>query len=171
MRLIPVGLGAAAALQIVAAAAAYPVLTLAVSLAGSLIRSATSHDQGALTIFFVAGLPMAFGSLLMAGVFVAVPLGVCVAGAVVVGRLGRRRGAHASVSHLLAFGSAVVLINVVVLIAGVLLWPVWWYSEKLATLIPLWPLMVGFALNAVLDSVVTAVVLRSQLRARREAAC
>ncbi len=64
-----------------------------------------------------------------------------------------------------------VLINVVVLIAGVLLWPVWWYSEKLATLIPLWPLMVGFALNAVLDSVVTAVVLRSQLRARREAAC
>ena len=81
------------------------------------------------------------------------------------------RGAHASVSHLLAFGSAVVLINVVVLIAGVLLWPVWWYSEKLATLIPLWPLMVGFALNAVLDSVVTAVVLRSQLRARREAAC
>ena len=171
MRLIPVGLGVVAALQIVAAAAAYPVLTLAVSLAGSLIRSATSHDQGALTIFFVAGLPMAFGSLLMAGVFVAVPLGVCVAGASVVGRLGRRRGARASVSHLLAFGSAVVLINVVVLIAGVLLWPVWWYSEKLATLIPLWPLMVGFALNAVFDSVVTAVILRSQLRARGGAAC
>ena len=69
MRLIPIGLGVVAALQIVAAAAAYPVLTLAVSLAGSLIRAATSHDQGALTIFFVAGLPMAFGSLLMTGVF------------------------------------------------------------------------------------------------------
>jgi hypothetical protein len=53
----------------------------------------------------------------------------------------------------------------------VLLWPVWWYSEKLATLIPLWPLMVGFALNAVLDGVVTAVMLRAQLRTRRGAAC
>ena len=171
MRLIPIGLGVVAALQIVAAAAAYPVLTLAVSLAGSLIRAATSHDQGALTIFFVAGLPMAFGSLLMTGVFLAVPLGVCVAGAFVVGRLGRRRGAHAPAGQLFAFGSVMVLINVVVLIAGVLLWPVWWYSEKLATLIPLWPLMVGFALNAVLDGVVTAVIVRAQLRARREAAC
>jgi hypothetical protein len=37
VRLIPIGLGVVAALQIVAAAAAYPVLTLAVSLAGSLI--------------------------------------------------------------------------------------------------------------------------------------
>jgi hypothetical protein len=170
VRLIPVGLGVVAALQIVAAAAAYPVLTLAISLAGSLIRSATSHEQGALTIFFVAGLPMAFGSLLMAGVFVAVPLGVCVAGAFVLGWLGRRRAAHAAVGQLLAFGSAVVLINVVVLIAGVLLRPVWWYSEKLAGLIPLWPLMVGFALNAVLDSLVAAAMLRSRLRARREVA-
>jgi hypothetical protein len=171
VRLIPIGLGVVAALQIVAAAAAYPVLTLAVSLAGSLIRNATSHDQGALTIFFVAGLPMAFGSLLMTGVFLAVPLGVCVTGAFVVGRLGRRRGARAPAGQLFAFGSVMVLINVVVLIAGVLLWPVWWYSEKLATLIPLWPLMVGFALNAVLDGVVTAVMLRAQLRTRRAAAC
>jgi hypothetical protein len=106
----------------------------------------------------------------MAGVFVAVPLGVCVAGAFVLGWLGRRSAARAAVGQLLAFGSGVVLINVVVLIAGVLLRPVWWYSEKLATLIPLWPLMIGFALNAVLDSVVTAAMLRSRLRARREAA-
>ena len=166
MRVIPVGLGVVAALQTVAAAAAYPVLTLAVGLAGSLVRSATSHDQGALTVFFIAGLPMAFGSLLMAGVFVAVPLGVCIGGAFVVGRLGHRHGATASVAQLLAFGSAVVLINVVGLIAGVLLWPVWWYSEKLTTLVPLWPLLVGFAMNAALDAAVTAVMLRAQLRAR-----
>ena len=166
MRLIPVGLGVVAALQTVAAAAAYPVLTLAVSLAGSLIRSGTSGDPGALTIFFIMGLPMGFGSLLMAAVFVAVPLGVCVTGAFLVGRLGRRRGATVSVGQLLVFGSALVLINVVVLIVGVLIWPVWWYSEKLASLIPLWPLMVAFALNAMLDAVLTAVVLRAQLRAR-----
>lgn len=166
MRLIPVGLGVVAALQTVAAAAAYPVLTLAVSLGGSLIRSATSGERGALTIFFIAGLPMAFGSLLMAGVFVAVPLGVCVAGAFVLGRLGRRRGATVSVGQLLAFGAAMVLMNVVALIVGVVLWPVWWYSEKLATLTPLWPLMVAFALNAVLDATVTAVMLRAQLRDR-----
>lgn len=166
VRLIPVGLWVVGALQTVAAAAAYPLLTLAVALAGSLITAATSGDQGALTIFFVAGVPMALGSLLMAGVFVAVPLGVCVAGAFFVGRLGRRRGATAPLSQLLAFGSAVVLVNVVVQVAGVLRWPVWWYSEKLAALIPLWPLMIGFALNAVLDAAVAAVMLRAQLRAR-----
>jgi hypothetical protein len=161
------GLGVVAALQTVAAAAAYPVLTLAVSLGGSLIRSATSGDRGALTIFFIAGLPMAFGSLLMAGVFVAVPLGVCVAGAFVLGRLGRRRGAATvSVGQLLAFGATMVLMNVVALIVGVVLWPVWWYSEKLATLTPLWPLMVAFALNAVLDAAVAALMLRAQLRDR-----
>jgi len=157
------------ALQVIAAAAAYPVLTLAIGLASSFLRTATSPEAGARTVLFLAGLPMAFGVLITAGVFVAVPLGVCIAGAIIVGRLGRRRGGDVTVSQLLSFGSAVVLIDVVAMVAGVMLRPMWWYSEKLATLMPLWPLLVGFALNGVVDSVVTAVILRAQLRPRRAA--
>jgi hypothetical protein len=166
VRLIPVGLGVIAALQAVAATAAYPVLTLAVSLAASLLGNMVSPDAGARTVFFLFGLPMAFGVLLMAAVFMAVPLGVCVAGAIVVGRLGRRRDATASVVQLLKFGAALVIINVAVLLAGVLLWPVWFYSEKLATLISLRPLVLSFALNAALDAALVGTVLRSQLRTR-----
>ena len=166
MRLVPVGLGVVTGLQVVAAAAAYPVLTLGVGLAVSAYGAFISPDQGARTIFFLAGLPMAFGALLMAAVFAAVPLGICVSGAIVMGRLGRRRGAKASVLQLLKFGAALVVINVAVLFAGILIWPVWFYSEKLATLIPLWPLDLAFALNAVLDAVVVGIVLRSQLRRR-----
>ena len=166
MRLIPVGLGVIAALQAVAAITAYPVLTLAVSLAASLLGNMVSPDTGARTIFFLFGLPTAFGVLLFAAVFMAVPLGVCVAGAIVVGRLGRRRGATASVVQLLKFGAAVLIINLAVLLAGVLLWPVWFYSEKLATLISLRPLVISFALNAVLDAAVAGTVLRSLLKGR-----
>ena len=160
------GLGVIAALQAVAATAAYPVLTLAVSLAASLLGNMVSPDTGARTIFFLFGLPTAFGVLLLAAVFMAVPLGVCVAGAIVVGRLGRRRGATASVVQLLKFGAAVLIINLAVLLAGVLLWPVWFYSEKLATLISLRPLVISFALNAVLDAAVAGTVLRSLLKGR-----
>ena len=166
MRLIPVGLGVIAALQAVAATTAYPVLTLAVSLAASVLGNMLSSDTGARTVFFLFGLPMAFGVLLMAAVFMAVPLGVCVAGAIVVGRLGRRRRATASVGLLLKFSAAVVIINVAVLFAGVTFWPVWFYSEKLATLIALRPLVLAFALNAALDAAVVGIVLRSQLRRR-----
>jgi len=163
---IPVGLGVIAALQTVAATIAYPVLTLAVSLAASVLGNMVSPDAGARTVFYLFGLPTVFGVLILAAVFVAVPLGVCVAGSIVVGRLGRRRGATASVVQLLKFGAAVVIINVVVLFAGVLFWPVWFYSEKLATLISLRPLVLAFALNAVLDVALAGTVLRSQLRAR-----
>ena len=166
MRLVPVGLGVVTGLQVVAAAAAYPVLTLGVGLAVSVYGTFISPDQGARTIFFLAGLPMAFGALLMAAVFMAVPLGVCVSGAIIVGRLGRGRGAKAPVLQLLKFGAALVVINVAALFAGTLFWPVWFYSEKLATLIPLWPLDLAFALNAVLDAAVVGIVLRSQLRPR-----
>ena len=167
--MIRAGLVVIAALQVIAAAAAYPVLTLAIGLASSFLRTATSPEAGARTVLFLAGLPMAFGVLITAGVFVAVPLGVCIAGAIIVGRLGRRRGGEVTVSQLLSFASALVLIDVVVMVAGVVLRPMWWYSEKLATLMPLWPLLVGFALNGVVDSVVAAVILRAQLRPRREA--
>ena len=166
MRLILVGLGVVTGLQVVAAAAAYPVLTLGVGLAVSAHGTLVSPDQGARTIFFFSGLPMAFGALLMAAVFVAVPLGVCVSGAFVVGRLGRRRCAKASIRQLLKFGAALVVINVAVLLGGILIWPVWFYSGKLATLIPLWPLDLTFALNAVLDAALAGIVLRSQLRRR-----
>jgi len=161
-----VGLGVIAALQAVAAIAAYPVLTLAVSLAASLLGNMVSPDTGARTIFYLFGLPTAVGVLILAAVFIAVPLGVCVAGAIVVGRLGRRRGAAASVVQLLKFGAAVVIINVAVLLTGVLIWPVWFYSEKLATLISLRPLVLSFALNALLDTALVGVTLRSQLRTR-----
>ena len=166
MRLIPVGLGVIAALQAIAAIGAYPVLTLAVSLAASLLGNMVSPDTGARTIFYLFGLPTAFGVLLLAAVFMALPLGMCVGGAIVVGRLGRLRGATASAFQLLKFGVAVVSINVAVLLAGTLLWPVWFYSEKLATLISLRPLVLAFALNAVLDAAVAAITLRSQLRTR-----
>ena len=165
MRLIPTGLGVVAVLQAVAAAAAYPILTLAIGLVASLVRTATSQDSSRAVLIFAA-LPMAFGVLVTAGVFVAVPLGVCVAGALALGRLGQRRGAQVSAGQLLKFGAAVVLINVMLMVAGVLLWPVWWYSEKLAGLSPLWPLLVGFALNALLDAAVAAMLLRSRLKLR-----
>jgi hypothetical protein len=166
VRLIPVGLGVIAALQAVAATAAYPVLTLATSLAASVLSNMVSPDTGARTIFYLFGLPTAFGVLILAAVFMAVPLGVCVAGAIVVGRLGRRRGATASILQLLKFGTVVVIINVAILLAGALLWPVWFYSEKLATLISLRPLVLAFALNAFLDAALAGTVLRSHLRRR-----
>jgi len=166
MRLVAVGLGVIAALQAVAATAAYPVLTLAISLAASVLGNMVSPDAGARTVFYLFGLPTAFGVLILAAVFMAVPLGVCVAGAIVVGRLGRRRGATASMLQLLKFGTAVVIINVAMLLAGVLFWPVWFYSEKLATLISLRPLVLAFALNAVLDAALAGTVLRSHLRQR-----
>jgi len=166
VRLIPVGLGVIAALQTVAATATYPVLTLAVSLAASLLGNMVSTDSGARTVFYLFGLPTAFGVLVLAAVFIAVPLGVCVAGAIVVGRLGRRRGATASVVQVLKFGAAVIIINVAALFAGVLFWPVWFYSEKLATLISLRPLVLSFALNALLDAALVGIILRSRLRTR-----
>src|SRR5262245_65955531 len=105
---------------------------------------------------------MAFGVIVTAGVFVAVPLGVSVAGALVLGRLARRRGADVLAGQLLKFGAAVVLINVVVMIVGVVLWPIWWYREKLAGLTPLWQLLVGFALNAAHAAGVEADVTPSE---------
>ena len=166
MRLIPVGLGVIAALQTVAATATYPVLTLAVSLAASVLGNMVSRDSGARTTFYLFGLPTAFGVLVLAAVFIAVPLGVCAAGAIVVGRLGRRRGATASVVQVLKFGAAVIIINVAVLLVGAVFWPVWFYSEKLATLISLRPLVLSFALNALLDAALVGIILRSRLRTR-----
>ena len=166
MRLIAVGLGVVSGLQVVAAAAAYPILTLGVGLAVSVYGTLVSPDQGARTIFFLAGLPMAFGALLMTAVFAVVPLSVCVMGAVILGRPGRRRCAEAPVVQLLAFGAVLVALNMVALTAGILIWPRWWYSEKLATLMPLWPLTACFALNALLDAALVGITLRSQLRTR-----
>jgi hypothetical protein len=166
VRLITVGLGVVSGLQVVAAAAAYPILTLGVGLAVSVYGSLVSSEPGARTVFFLAGLPMAFGALLMGAVFAIVPLAVSVLSAVVLGRLGRRRCAEAAVSQILAFGAVLVAVNMVALTAGILFWPRWWYSEKLATLMPLWPLTACFALNALLDAVLVGIVLRSQLRAR-----
>lgn len=166
MRLIPAGLGIIAALQTVAAVTAYPILTLAVSLAASILGNMASPDPGARTILFLAGLPTAFGVLLLAGIFIVVPLVVCVAGAAVVGWLGRRRRAAVSMAQMLKFGTAVVIMNVAALFIGVLISPVWFYSQKLSTLIPLWPLVLSFTLNAALDAALTGITLRSQLRAR-----
>src|SRR5262245_62278915 len=114
-----------AALQVIAAAAAYPVLTLAIGLASSFLRTATSHEAGARTVLFFAGLPMAFGGLITAAVFVAVPLGVCIAGAIIVGKLGRRRGGEVTGGKLLSFGSARVAIDVLARVAGGAFTPMW----------------------------------------------
>jgi hypothetical protein len=166
VRLIQIGLGVVTGLQVVTAAAAYPILTLGVGLAVSVHGTLVNPDPGARTIFFLAGLPMAFGALLMAAVFAAVPLGVCLSGAFIVGRLGRRRGGKASMRQLLKFGAALVVINVAVLRVGILVWPDWFFSERLATLIPIWSPDLAFALNALLDAAVVGIVLRSQLRKR-----
>jgi hypothetical protein len=166
VRLIPAGLAVTAMLQTLAAAAAYPLLTLAIGLVASFIWTATGPEAGVPAVLVLAGVPMALGVVIAAGVFVAMPLGFSVIGALVVGRLGRKRGAKASAGQLLAFGATTVLANVVVMVTGVLLWPVWWYSEKLAALMPLWPLLIGFALNAVLDCVVAALTLRARLKPR-----
>ena len=166
MRLIAVGLGVVSGLQVVAAAAAYPILTLGVGLAVSLYGTLVNPDQSARTVFFITGLPMAFGALLMGAVFAVIPLAVSVLSAVVLGRLGRRRCAEAPVGQLLAFGAVLVALNMVALTVGILIWPRWWYSEKLATLMPLWPLTGCFALNALLDAALVGITLRSQLRAR-----
>jgi len=167
VRLIPAGLGIIAALQTVAAIVAYPVLTLAVSLAASILGNLASPDPAARTILFLAGLPTAFGVLLLAAVFIVVPLVVCVASAFVVGWLGRRRRATVSVAQLLKLGAAMIAMNAAALFAGVLIWPVWFYSEKLSTLIPLWPLVLSFTLNAALDAALIGITLRSQLRPAR----
>ena len=167
MRLIPAALGIIAALQTVAAVVAYPVLTLAVSLAASILGNMASPDPGARTILFLAGLPTAFGVLLLAAVFIVVPLVASVASAFVVGWLGRRRRATVSGAQLLKLGTAMVAMNVAALLVGVLIWPVWFYSEKLSTLIPLWPLVLSFALNAALDAALIGITLRSQLRPAR----
>jgi len=166
VRLIAVGLGVVSGLQVVAAAAAYPILTLGVGLAVSLYGTLVNPDQSARTVFFITGLPMAFGALLMGAVFAVIPLAVSVLSAVVLGRLGRRRCAEAPVGQLLAFGAVLVALNMVALTVGILIWPRWWYSEKLATLMPLWPLTACFALNALLDAALVGITLRSQLRAR-----
>jgi hypothetical protein len=166
VRLIAVGLGVVSGLQVVAAAAAYPILTLSVGLAVSLYGTLVNPDQSARTVFFIAGLPMAFGALLMGAVFTVIPLAVSVLSAVVLGRLGRRRCAEAPVGQLLAFGAVLVALNMVALTVGILIWPRWWYSEKLATLMPLWPLTACFALNALLDAALVGITLRSQLRTR-----
>jgi len=155
-----------AALQAVTATAAYPALTLAISLAASVLDNMLSPDAAARTAFFLFGLPTVLGALLLAAIFMAVPLGTCVAGAMVLRRLGRRRGASATVFQLVKFGAAVVMVNVAVLLIGVLFWPLWFYSEKLATLIPLWPLVLAFALNAILDATVVGITLRSRLTKR-----
>ena len=165
MRLIPVGLGVVTGLQVVAAAAAYPILTLGVGLAVSAYGTLVSPDRDARTVFFLAGVPMAFGALMMAAVFAAVPLGVCLAGAIVVGKAGCRRGAKTPVLLLVKFGAALVVINLLTLFIGTLFWPVWFYSEKLASLTPLWPLALCLALNALLDSALASIVLRSHLKA------
>jgi hypothetical protein len=165
--LIPVGLGVVTGLQVIAAAAAYPILTLGVGLAVTLYGSLVSPDPGARTVFFLAGLPMAFGALLMGAVFAVVPLSVSVMSAVVLGRLGRRRCAEAPMGQLLAFSVVLVAVNMVALTVGILFWPRWWYSEKLATLMPLWPLTACFALNALLDAALVGITLRSQLRTQQ----
>lgn len=149
MRLIPVGLGVVTGLQVVAAAAAYPILTLGVGLAVSVYGMLVSPDPSARTVLFFAGLPSAFGALMMAAVFAAIPLGVCVAGSIVVGRLGCRRSAKAPVLLLLKFGTTLVVINVLALFVGTLFWP----------------LALCFALNASLDAALVAIVLRSQIKA------
>ena len=155
-----------AALQAVTATATYPALTLAISLAANVLDNMLSPDAAARTAFLLFGLPTVLGALLLAAMFMAVPLGVGVAGAMVLRPLGRGSGAVPSVFQLVKFGATVVIANVAVLLIGVLFWPLWFYSEKLATLIPLWPLVLAVALNAILDATMVGITLRSRLTKR-----
>lgn len=164
MRLVPVGLGVAAAIQALAAATLYPALALAVIGTADLVRTILrSEGWQALAL---GGPLLAAAILLLAGTFLVGPLALCVAGTVIVGRLARRRGAEVTGPQLLKFGVTLVAVNVALALVGAWLWPWWWYTEKMATRAPLWLLVVLFGANAAIDAGAAAAIVRARLRRR-----
>jgi hypothetical protein len=166
MRLVPVGLSVVATIQVIAAATLYPALTLAVIGTTDLVHTIVRSEGGAWQALALGGLLLAAAILLLAGTFLVGPLALCVASTVIVGRLARRRGAKITGPQLLKFGLTLVAANVALALVGAWLWPWWWYTEKMATRVPLWLLILLFGANAAIDAAAAAGMARSRLRRR-----
>jgi hypothetical protein len=163
---VRVTLGVVAAAQLLAAAALYPALSLAVIGTADLVGTIVNNDGGVWLALVTGGLFLVAAILLLIGIFLAAPLGLCVGGAALVARLARRREAEITGSQVLKFGVALVAVNVALALVGAWLWPWWWYTEKMAARAPLWLLVLLFGANAVIDAGAAAALVRSRLRRR-----
>jgi len=164
--MVPLGLGVVAAAQLLAAAALYPALTLAVIGTADLVGTIVKNEGGVWLALVTGGVLLVAAILLLLGIFLVAPLGLCVGGAALVARLARRRGAEITGAQVLKFGVALVAVNVALALVGAWLWPWWWYTEKMATRAPLWLLVLLFGANAVIDAGAAAALVRSRLRRR-----
>ena len=166
MRLVSVGLGVVAAIQVITAAILYPALALAVIGTADLVHAIVRSEGGVWQALALGGPLLVAAILLLAGTFLVGPLALCVAGTVIVGGLARRRGAEVTGPQLLKFGVTLVVVNVALALVGAWLWPWWWYTEKMAERAPLWLLVLLFGANAAIDAAAAAAIVRAQLRRR-----
>jgi len=164
--MVPLGLGVVAAVQLLAAAALYPALTLAVIGTADLVGTIVKNEGGVWLALVTGGVLLVAAILLLLGIFLVAPLGLCVGGAALVARLARRRGTKITGSQVLKFGVALVVVNVALALVGAWLWPWWWYTEKMATRAPLWLLVLLFGANAVIDAAAAGVTARSRINRR-----
>src|SRR2546425_11155057 len=90
--MVPLGLGVVATVQLLAAAALYPALTLAVIGTADLVGTIVKNEGGVWLALVTGGVLLVAAILLLLGIFVVAPLGLWVGGAALLARLGRRRG-------------------------------------------------------------------------------
>jgi sterol desaturase/sphingolipid hydroxylase (fatty acid hydroxylase superfamily) len=141
-------------------------LTLAVIGTADLVGTIVKNEGGVWLALVTGGVLLVAAILLLLGIFLVAPLGLCVGGAALVARLARRRGTKITGSQVLKFGVALVVVNVALALVGAWLWPWWWYTEKMATRAPLWLLVVLFGANAVIDAGAAGVTARSRINRR-----
>src|SRR5712691_3990308 len=165
-RMVPIGLGAVAAVQLLAAAALYPALALAVIGTADLLGTIARNAGGVWLALVTGGVLLVAAILLLLGIFLVAPLVLCVGGVALVGRLARRRGVEITGSQALKFGVALVAVNVALALVGAWLWPWWWYTEKMATRAPLWLLVLLFGASAVIDAAAGAAMARARVGRR-----
>jgi hypothetical protein len=164
--MVPIGLGAVTAVQLLAAAALYPALALAVIGTADLLGTIAKSESGVWLVLATGGVLLVAVILLLLGVFLVAPLVLCVGGVALVARLARRRGVEITGSQALKFGAALVAVNVALALAGAWLWPWWWYTEKMATRAPLWLLVLLFGASAVIDAAAGAAMARARVGGR-----
>ncbi len=164
--MVPIGLGVVAAVQLLAAAALYPALALAVIGTADLLGTIARNAGGLWLALVTGGVLLAAAILLLIGIFLVAPLVLCVGGVALVARLARRRGVKITGSQVLKFGVALVAVNVALALVGAWLWPWWWYTEKMATRAPLWLLVLLFGASAVIDAAAGAAMARARVGRR-----
>jgi hypothetical protein len=164
--MVPFGLGVVAAVQLLAAAALYPALALAVIGTADLVGTIVKNEGGVWLALVTGGVLLVAAILLLLGIFLVAPLVLCVGGVALVARLARRRGVEITGSQALKFGVALVAVNVALALVGAWLWPWWWYTEKMATRAPLWLLVFLFGISAVIDAAAGAAMARARIGRR-----